>query len=74
VFGADIVKCAVVTSFEPLSNKYLKKALVRDMPEAVIKLNDFEYWVIESKRDLKDIDQALKEAKEQYIFYFWNVR
>lgn len=51
---------------EPLSNEYLKKVLVRDMPEAVIKLTDFEYWVIESKRDLKDIDQALEEAKGQY--------
>jgi type I restriction-modification system DNA methylase subunit len=36
------------------------------MPEAVIKLTDFEFWVIESKRDLKDINQALKEAKDQY--------
>jgi type I restriction-modification system DNA methylase subunit len=51
---------------EPLSNEYLKKVLVRDMPEAVIKLTDFEYWVIESKRNLKDIDQALEEAKGQY--------
>ncbi len=51
---------------EPLSNKYIKEVLVRDMPEAVIKLTDFEYWVIESKRDLRDIDAALKEAKEQY--------
>ena len=51
---------------ESLSNKYLKKVLVRDMPEAVIKLTDFEYWVIESKRDLRDIDQALNEAKNQY--------
>jgi type I restriction enzyme M protein len=51
---------------EVLSNIYLKKALVRDMPEAVIKLTDFEYWVIESKRDLRDIDKALDEAKNQY--------
>ena len=51
---------------EALSNKYLKKALVRDMPEAVIKLTDFDFWVIESKRDLEDIDQALDDAKNQY--------
>ena len=51
---------------ESLSNKYLKEVLVRDMPEAVIKLTDFEFWVIENKRDLKDIDKALDEAKNQY--------
>ncbi len=63
---ARISEGEVYKQNEPLSNKYLKKTLIRDMPEAVIKLTDFEYWVIESKRDLKDIDQALKEAKEQY--------
>jgi type I restriction-modification system DNA methylase subunit len=63
---ARVLEGEVYKQNEPLSNKYLKKALIRDMPEAVIKLADFEYWVIESKRDLKDIDQALDEAKNQY--------
>jgi len=40
--------------------------LVRDMPEAIIKLNECDFWVIESKRDKKDIEKALDEAKNQY--------
>lgn len=63
---ARVPRGEVYKQNEALSNKYLKKALVRDMPEAVVKLTDFEYWVIESKRDLKDIDKALREVKEQY--------
>ena len=51
---------------EVLSHIELKKMLKRDMPEAVIKLSDFEFWVIEAKRDIKDIDKALNEAKNQY--------
>lgn len=51
---------------EVLYNTELKKLLVRDMPEAVIKLNDEEFWAIESKRDKDMIDQALDEAKNQY--------
>ena len=51
---------------EVLSHKELKKMLIRDMPEAIVKLNEEEFWTIESKRDKKDIDQALDEAKNQY--------
>jgi len=52
---------------EVLSHKELKKCLIRDMPEAVIKLNEGgDFWVIESKRDKQDIDKALGEAKNQY--------
>jgi len=51
---------------EVLAHKELKAMLIRDMPEAVIKLNEVEYWTIESKRDKKDIDKALDEAKNQY--------
>ncbi len=51
---------------EALYHKELKKFLVRDMPEAVVKLNENEFWAIESKRDKKDIEQALDEAKNQY--------
>ena len=51
---------------EVLYHKELKKFLVRDMPEAVIKVNEDEFWVIESKRERKDINQALNEAKNQY--------
>jgi len=51
---------------EVLANNELKKYLGRDMPEAVIILNSVEYWVIEAKRDKKDIEKALDEAKNQY--------
>lgn len=49
---------------ECLSNSYLKKYLKRLMPEAVVKLDEDNYWIIESKRDKKQIDVALKEARE----------
>jgi len=48
---------------ECLNNKYLKKYLKRLMPEAVIKLDEDNFWIIESKRDKKEIDKALKEAR-----------
>jgi len=51
---------------EVLSHVELKKMLKRDMPEAVIILSPIEFWVIEAKRDIKDIDKALDEAKNQY--------
>lgn len=51
---------------EGLSNLDIKDCLDRDMPEAIVKLNEFEFWVIESKRNKKDIDKALSEAKNQY--------
>lgn len=51
---------------EGLSNRDIKECLDRDMPEAIIKINEVELWVIESKRDKKDIEIALEEAKNQY--------
>ncbi len=51
---------------EVLSHKELKKLLVRDRPEAVVKLSDNEFWTIESKRNREDLDKALGEAKNQY--------
>ena len=51
---------------EALYNPDLKECLIKDMPEAVIKLNECDFWVIESKRDKKEIDKALSEAKDQY--------
>lgn len=51
---------------EGLYNKYIKEMLIRDMPEAIVKLNEIDLWVIESKRDKKDIEKALDEAKNQY--------
>jgi type I restriction enzyme M protein len=63
---ARISEGEVYKQNEVLYNKELKEMLNRDMPEAVIKLNEKEFWVIESKRDKKDIDKALNEAKNQY--------
>lgn len=63
---ARVVSGEVYKQNEVLANKELKKSLIRDMPEAVVKLNEDEFWAIESKRDKKDIDTALKEAIEQY--------
>lgn len=51
---------------EGLYNLEIKAMLDRDMPEAIIKLNECDFWVIESKRDKKDIEKALDEAKNQY--------
>lgn len=63
---ARVTDWEVYKQNEALYNNELKKCLVRDMPEAVIKLNDVEFWVIESKRDRDMISQALDEAKNQY--------
>lgn len=63
---ARVVDGEVYKQNEVLSHKELKVMLVRDMPEAVVKLNNKEFWVLESKRDKKDIEQALNEAKNQY--------
>lgn len=51
---------------EGLYNLDIKECLVQDMPEAIVKLNEIEFWIIESKRDKKEIDKALNEAKNQY--------
>lgn len=51
---------------EGLYDSSIKKCLDRDMPEAIVKLNDFDLWIIESKRDKKDIHIAIDEAKNQY--------
>jgi type I restriction enzyme M protein len=51
---------------EGLYNNDIKEMLDRDMPEAIVKLNEIDLWVIESKRDKKDIETALDEAKNQY--------
>ncbi|MEK6919307.1 MAG: N-6 DNA methylase [Nanoarchaeota archaeon] len=51
---------------ECLANDDIKKAFGTKRPEAVIKLNEIEVWVIESKREKKEIDRALEEAKNYY--------
>ena len=51
---------------ECLANKEIKKQLNAKRPEAVVRLNEKEVWVIEAKREKKQIGQALKEAEQQY--------
>lgn len=63
---ARIPEGEVYKQNEALANEDVKECLVRDMPEAIVKLNETEVWVIESKRDKKDIDKALDEATNQY--------
>ena len=63
---ARIPEGEVYKQNEGLYNLDIKEMLNRDMPEAIIKLNECDLWVIESKRDKKDIEQALDEAKNQY--------
>lgn len=63
---ARVVSGEVYKQNEVLANNEIKKYLGRDMPEAVIKLNEKEYWVVESKREKKDIDTALNEVIDQY--------
>jgi len=63
---ARIPEGEVYKQNEGLANEDIKECLIRDMPEAIVKLNELEFWVIESKRDKKDIDKALGEAKNQY--------
>ncbi len=47
-------------------NTEIKEVIKRDMPEAIVKLNESEFWVIESKRDKADLDKAVKEATVDY--------
>lgn len=51
---------------EALSNKDIKECLGRDRPEAIIKLNAIDLWVIECKRNKSNIERAVDEAKNQY--------
>lgn len=51
---------------EVLANKDLKEQLIRDMPDAVIKLNQLEFWVIEAKHEKKELGKAIHEATIDY--------
>jgi len=63
---ARISEGEVYKQNEGLYNLDIKECLIRDMPEAIIKLNEIDLWIIESKRDKKEINKALDEAKNQY--------
>ena len=48
---------------ECLNHPEIKKCLNLDRPEAVIKLSSSDFWIIETKRTQRQLDQALDEAK-----------
>ena len=56
----------VYTQGECLSHPQIKKALGQTKPENIIKLTETKFWVIESKRNHNQLQQALKEAREYY--------
>jgi len=56
----------VYTQNECLENEEIKKFLDKERPEAIVKVTETKLWVIESKKEHRQKDQALKEAKEQY--------
>jgi type I restriction-modification system DNA methylase subunit len=54
----------VYTQNECFAHDELKKCLVLDKPENVIKITESIFWVIEAKPTHKQLDQAVKEAEE----------
>lgn len=63
---ARVIDGEVYKQNEALSNPDIKKCLDKDKPEAIIKLNEIDLWVIECKRNKSGINKALNEAKNQY--------
>ncbi|MCG3723306.1 hypothetical protein [Vibrio cincinnatiensis] len=53
----------VYTQQECHSDSRIKKALVNDRPEYVVKIDEDNLYIIEAKAELKDIDKAFTEAK-----------
>lgn len=51
---------------EALYNEEIKECWGLDRSEAVVRLTENKYWVIEGKRDIHDIDKALDEAMNWY--------
>ena len=54
----------VYTQNECLGHSEIKTYLGQDRPENVVKINEECFWVIEAKRDQRQIDQAFQEAKD----------
>ena len=53
----------VFTQNEALRDPNLKSSLGADRPENIVVVDEGEYWAIEAKASLKDIDKAVEEAK-----------
>ncbi|EFD92499.1 MAG: N-6 DNA methylase [Candidatus Parvarchaeum acidophilus ARMAN-5] len=54
------------TQNQCLEEPEIKKYLHLDRPEYTLKINDSIFWMIEAKRDVSEINKALKEAREDY--------
>lgn len=56
----------VYTQNECLEHPEIKRFLVRDRPENIVKLSETKYWVIEAKRTKEQLAQAISEAESDY--------
>ena len=56
----------VYTQTECLDHPEIKKLLDQQHPENIIKISETDFYVIEAKRNKEQINQALKEAQEDY--------
>lgn len=59
-------KKAVYTQQECLTIEEIKKFLVLDRPENVIKIKEEIFYIIEGKNEKSKIDLAISEARDQY--------
>lgn len=62
----DWKKNQIYTQQECLKIKPIAEQLGKLKPENVVKINEKTYYVIESKNERKKINQAIKEAREDY--------
>ena len=54
----------VYTQGECLTHPEIKKGLGQTKPENIVKLSETKFWVLESKKEHKQLQQAINEAKE----------
>lgn len=57
---------SVYTQNECQSHPEIKQQLGRLTPENIVKISENKFWVIESKKEHKQLQQALDEAKHDY--------
>ena len=54
----------VYTQGECLTHPELKKGLGQTKPENIVKLSETKFWIIESKKEHKQLQQAINEARD----------
>ena len=59
-------KSQIFTQQECLKHSEIKKYLGQTKPENVVEFNEKTFYVIEAKNERKKLEQALKEAREDY--------